>query len=82
MKKAHKKFASALINLIWKAWYVLEIEIALNNESLPQAEKALWKQNAEDIVCKNKVIYLSDNAVLKTKIMRCHHDNLHTGYYT
>ena len=43
MKKAHEEPVSALMNLIQKAWCVFEIEIALNNRGLPQAEEALWK---------------------------------------
>ena len=82
MKKVHKKSVSALMNLIWKAWCVFEIEIALNNRGLPQAEEASWEQGAEDIVCKNRAIYLPDDAALKAEIMRHHYDNLHVGYYT
>ena len=41
MKKAHKKPALALMNLIQEVQCVFEIEIALNNRGLPQTEKAL-----------------------------------------
>ena len=67
MKEAHEKPAPALMNLIQEAQCVLKIEIALNNRSLPQAEETSWEQDAGDIIHKNRVIYLSDDATLKSR---------------
>ena len=86
MKKAHKKFAPALVDLIWKAQLqdacVFEIGIALDSGHLPKCKEALWEQGAEGIFCKNEVIYLSDDVALKAEVMRCHYDDSHTEHYT
>ena len=67
MKKTHEKSAPVLMNLIQEAQCVLKIEIALDNRGLPQTEKASWEQGARGIIHKNRVIYLPDNAVLKSR---------------
>ena len=86
MKKAYEKPAPALVNLIWEAQLgdacVLEIGIALDSEHLPRCEEALWEWGARGILCKNRAIYLLDDAALKAKIIKHHHDNLHVKHYT
>ena len=86
MKKTHKKSVSALMNLIWKAQlrdaHIFKIGIALDSGHLPECEEASWEWGAGNIFCKNRMIYLPDNAALKAEIIKHHHDNSHVGHYT
>ena len=85
MKKIYEKPASALMNLIWEAQLgdacVLEIGIALDSGHLLECKKALWEQDAEDILHKNRMIYLSNDAALKAEIIRCYYDDLYVKHY-
>lgn len=82
---AYEESPSILMNLIKGAQInnacLLDIRVALDRGRFVDNAEVLQKQGTEDVICRDRLIYLPDDAALKAEIMRCYYDNLHTEYY-